>query len=659
MSEEPTSRTPAQGPERVPAEMSSADHVGGVTAADVGAAELRAEIRVLCERIGAWTRQDVPWEPYRVAAEMLGELLKRADDLQLRIDQPLVLATFGGTGTGKSTLVNALVGAEVSAAGRRRPTTRKPVLIVHEGLPVEALPFELRDVDVRRVNAPVLRDFIVLDCPDMDTSESPDQPGNWATLRRLLPYCDVLLFTSTQQKYASARVSDELREAARQTRLVFVQTHADVDVDIRDDWRRRLESQGIRVPRMFFVDSRAALRTQLGEASRAATAGSEAGFRFSRSPGCHRGTDGFAELMAFLREQLAGNRRVRIRRSNLVSMARAYVAEAQRLLRDPHRRVAPLREYLRGAQQRCLREMAAEVERRLVPHTWLWCQRVHSEICQGAAPSPFVTAVRLQTFLGRHASELLVFRARSLPQLLLLGGAAVAGKVRRLEKEREAEESFRGLDAAALGEQTLTEIRIALQGFLDEAGFDPSLLDETAWEEVRRDAERLRGEFAQVVRQRVDATVADIAARRGRWWRMLPYETVQTAYCGYVVYRVGYNFFYASNPLLVAEPAALLGIEFYVAAAAILLALSGTLVALFTRGTQRMLRSALKRFGRELAEVRLSEGFFSRIHRVCDAADRLVTELDRIAGRLTELDRRLAAGDRLGSASLDVAELQS
>ena len=47
----------------------------------------------------------------------------------------------------------------------------------------------------------------------------------------------MLLVTATQQKYRSARVADELAAAARGTRLVFVQTHADTDDDIREDWR--------------------------------------------------------------------------------------------------------------------------------------------------------------------------------------------------------------------------------------------------------------------------------------------------------------------------------------------------------------------------------------------------------------------------------------
>ena len=47
------------------------------------------------------------------------------------MDAPLLMVVGGSTGAGKSTLVNSLVGAQVSAAGVLRPTTRAPVLVCH------------------------------------------------------------------------------------------------------------------------------------------------------------------------------------------------------------------------------------------------------------------------------------------------------------------------------------------------------------------------------------------------------------------------------------------------------------------------------------------------------------------------------------------------
>ncbi|WP_416979349.1 dynamin family protein [Streptomyces sp. T028] len=63
------------------------------------------------------------------------ELLAQLDDYlvpRLRQPEAPLLAVVGGsTGSGKSTLVNSLVGRRVSEAGVLRPTTRTPVLVCH------------------------------------------------------------------------------------------------------------------------------------------------------------------------------------------------------------------------------------------------------------------------------------------------------------------------------------------------------------------------------------------------------------------------------------------------------------------------------------------------------------------------------------------------
>ena len=63
------------------------------------------------------------------------ELLRQLDDYILprlaSLDAPLLAVVGGSTGSGKSTLVNSLVGSVVSAPGVLRPTTRSPVLVHH------------------------------------------------------------------------------------------------------------------------------------------------------------------------------------------------------------------------------------------------------------------------------------------------------------------------------------------------------------------------------------------------------------------------------------------------------------------------------------------------------------------------------------------------
>src|SRR6187551_3889964 len=48
-----------------------------------------------------------------------------------QMDAPVLMVVGGSTGAGKSTILNSLVGTEVSPAGVLRPTTRAPVLAFH------------------------------------------------------------------------------------------------------------------------------------------------------------------------------------------------------------------------------------------------------------------------------------------------------------------------------------------------------------------------------------------------------------------------------------------------------------------------------------------------------------------------------------------------
>ena len=63
------------------------------------------------------------------------DIVGQTDDYLLpRLDQmdaPVLMVVGGSTGAGKSTILNSLVGAEVSPSGVLRPTTRGPVLVCH------------------------------------------------------------------------------------------------------------------------------------------------------------------------------------------------------------------------------------------------------------------------------------------------------------------------------------------------------------------------------------------------------------------------------------------------------------------------------------------------------------------------------------------------
>ena len=136
-----------------------------------------------------------------------------------------VIGMLGGTGAGKSSLVNALSGGEVVTAGVRRPTTNEPCAV----LPVGRAPRELLGWlgVARRVEAPraLPGDTVVIDMPDIDSIET----GHADIAERLALRVDALVVVVNPQKYADARLHDEWLARLRSSHasVTVVLTHID------------------------------------------------------------------------------------------------------------------------------------------------------------------------------------------------------------------------------------------------------------------------------------------------------------------------------------------------------------------------------------------------------------------------------------------------
>ena len=70
------------------------------------------------QRTADWAADAPKWPPFEQAASLIERFRPRLKDLHLTLDRVLVVGFLGGTGTGKSTLLNALVG-QPRLAGRQ------------------------------------------------------------------------------------------------------------------------------------------------------------------------------------------------------------------------------------------------------------------------------------------------------------------------------------------------------------------------------------------------------------------------------------------------------------------------------------------------------------------------------------------------------------
>ncbi|WP_136520524.1 dynamin family protein [Cellulomonas telluris] len=181
--------------------------------------------------------------------DQLGEhLVPRLTELSA----PAVVVVAGSTGAGKSTLVNSLVGREVTAAGVLRPTTREPVL-VHHPLDADLLSHHpvLDSVEVVAADS-VPRGIALLDAPDLDSVLE----SNRASAHRLLEAADLWLFVTTAARYGDAlpwRVLEAAVERSTSIAMVLNRVPAASLPTVRGDLLDRLRAHGLGGSPLFVV----------------------------------------------------------------------------------------------------------------------------------------------------------------------------------------------------------------------------------------------------------------------------------------------------------------------------------------------------------------------------------------------------------------------
>ena len=152
------------------------------------------------------------------AVEQARRVLDHAQERSAIAGDHTVVALAGATGSGKSSLFNALVGEQVSAIGARRPTTAKPTAAVW-GVSDASELLDWLQVDARhRVGSGgegggevvdrlkvKLNGLVLLDLPDFDSRELSHR----REAERILELVDMFVWVTDPQKYADARLHDE------------------------------------------------------------------------------------------------------------------------------------------------------------------------------------------------------------------------------------------------------------------------------------------------------------------------------------------------------------------------------------------------------------------------------------------------------------------
>jgi hypothetical protein len=206
----------------------------------VTAANLVTALEALREDLAA-VRLPLPVADGGAARADVAALVNQLDDYLLPrlrdLSAPLLAVVGGSTGSGKSTLVNALVGRPVTTPGVLRPTTRHPVLAHHSAdadwfagdrilprLPrITGVLVGTAGADdaygVRLVAEDSLpAGFAILDAPDLDSVSGINRD----TAELLMAAADLWLFVTTAARYADAVPWHALRAAQQRNAAVVV-----------------------------------------------------------------------------------------------------------------------------------------------------------------------------------------------------------------------------------------------------------------------------------------------------------------------------------------------------------------------------------------------------------------------------------------------------
>jgi GTPase Era involved in 16S rRNA processing len=198
------------------------------------------------------------------------ELVVRVDGVQQRATQRLghgtdrtVVALCGATGSGKSSVFNALIGQPVAAVAVTRPTTAMTEAAVFEEGTAELLDWlgvtrRHRVVAPDRAMAEEFAQLVLLDLPDHDSTEASHR----AEVERLAEVVDLFVWIVDPQKYADAALHHDFlaRYAGHRAVTMVVLNQVDrLSPDERhaclEDLRRLLVEDGLSGVRTFAVSA--------------------------------------------------------------------------------------------------------------------------------------------------------------------------------------------------------------------------------------------------------------------------------------------------------------------------------------------------------------------------------------------------------------------
>lgn len=476
--------------------------------------EVLASFDGILNRVDDLCENAPSWRPAQDAVPYLRRVRKVLSQAEVRFNDNIVVALLGGTGVGKSTLVNALLGAEIAKSSPIRPTTRQATLYCSNGYSAKMVGLPEKQIAVVHCSSPILQSVMLVDCPDPDSSEEE----NLETLRAILPHCDVIIHLTTQQKYKNDAIAKELKSASVGGSLIWVQTHADRDSDIRQFWKQELEKDFKDVDNIFFVDSKKALEAQL------------AGKPLEGD---------FARLIETLSNQLPRIGVEGIRRYHFLDIAEDALQNALVKLESKQDALDELESKIKDIRKTYVDRLIEKRVNDLNDDSHQWERRIRTETIRQWGTSPFSIALQIYGSLDSLLFSSLLFRARSVTQLAVLGTVEAARKAKSWISEKQSQSLLEGIPVNIWKSDEQVKKRMLISAAIESAE-----LPENDFSQCNTQFNLTTQQFLIASDANLDDAVAVIAKKNSHWFRRSIYEALLLVWIVLLAWLPCKNFFY-------------------------------------------------------------------------------------------------------------------
>jgi GTPase Era involved in 16S rRNA processing len=164
--------------------------------------------------------------------------------------RPLIVAFMGGTGVGKSALLNRLAGKAIAKSGLERPTSREVTLFYHYSiaLPSLAEQLPLAKIKLAQHDDERKKNIIWIDMPDFDSTEQ----SNKQQVLSWLPHIDILIYVVSPERYRDEKAWRLLLAEGGRHAWLFVLNQWDRgELQQFADFNQQLQKAGFVEPMIF------------------------------------------------------------------------------------------------------------------------------------------------------------------------------------------------------------------------------------------------------------------------------------------------------------------------------------------------------------------------------------------------------------------------